>query len=204
METGAGGRIRISMSFGNWARRARDETLPLSHRASALRSCVNLYAPIGFRETLSLLRARAGLFEHDGTALLRALDELETSRNAWLVELDAYADRRRAEKRRGKRVPSDGRPRARWHVARREAALHALRLAVAGRWPDGPETDHVRRCVEACVEGRLEAEERRLLEDSAARLKECRYPRVGLTAWEAAARLLFLVDMIGEVDPPRE
>ncbi|GAA0207353.1 hypothetical protein GCM10010492_01090 [Saccharothrix mutabilis subsp. mutabilis] len=82
METGAGGRVRISMSFTNHARRARDTTLPYADRVGALRSCASLYKPFGFLATLGHLRTLAGEFERDEDALLRALVAVEASRRS--------------------------------------------------------------------------------------------------------------------------
>ena len=61
------------MSFGNFARQVRDPALPHRRRVAALRSCVQLYRPIGFEATLSFLHTKAGPFRTDEAALLRAL-----------------------------------------------------------------------------------------------------------------------------------
>lgn len=53
------------MSFGNHARRVRDPALPFRWRVSALRSCVQLYRPLGFRATLGYLEAEAGRFQRE-------------------------------------------------------------------------------------------------------------------------------------------
>ncbi|PRX55837.1 hypothetical protein B0I32_12557 [Nonomuraea fuscirosea] len=55
------------MSFGAFARKVRDPALP-HRRVSALRSCVQLYRPIGFEATLSFLHAEAGPFRTDEAA----------------------------------------------------------------------------------------------------------------------------------------
>ncbi|NUR92574.1 MAG: hypothetical protein HOY71_51595, partial [Nonomuraea sp.] len=89
------------MSFGNFARQVRDPALPHRHRVAALRSCVQLYRPIGFEATLSFLRAEAGPFRTDEAALLRALAVLEGSRAAWQDAKRTYAAARREAKRRG-------------------------------------------------------------------------------------------------------
>lgn len=93
------------MSFGNFARQVRDPALPHQRRVSALRSCVQLYRPIGFEATLSYLHAKAGPFRTNETALLRALAMLETSRSAWQDAKDTYAAARREAKQRGQRSP---------------------------------------------------------------------------------------------------
>ncbi|MGJ6969181.1 hypothetical protein ACSDR0_45555 [Streptosporangium sp. G11] len=118
------------MSFGNFARKARDTALPHQRRLSALRSCVQLYRPIGFEATLSFLQAKAGPFRTDEAALLRALAVLEASRSAWQEEKLAYAAARREAKQRGQRSPrpDDINPYTptHWYGARREAALHTV------------------------------------------------------------------------------
>lgn len=93
------------MSFGTHARRTRDRDLPYRTRYGALRSAVSHYCPIGFNATWSFL-SMAGNLKRDEQALIRALDLLETSRNTWLAELDAFAARRRVEKQHHRRTPS--------------------------------------------------------------------------------------------------
>ncbi|MFI9812838.1 hypothetical protein [Saccharothrix variisporea] len=98
------------MSFTSHAGKVRDPTLPHAHRVSALKSCVQLYHPLGFQETLEFLRTTAGRFERDENALLAALEVLEQSRAAWQAAVAEYAERRRAEKRAGSRVPREPNP----------------------------------------------------------------------------------------------
>lgn len=86
------------MSFSVYARRVRDRTLPHAHRRSALRSAVVLFKPFGFRATWSYL-GTVGDLDRDGDALLRALEKLESSRDAGIAERAAFAERRREEKR---------------------------------------------------------------------------------------------------------
>lgn len=93
------------MSFGNFARRVRNPQLSYGHRVSALRSCVQLYRPLGFQATLRLLTDEAGSYRQDEAALVRAVEVLEASRAAWQAEVKEYARRRRAEKARGHRRP---------------------------------------------------------------------------------------------------
>ncbi|MEV6207668.1 hypothetical protein [Kitasatospora sp. NPDC051914] len=96
------------MSFGWHARRVADSRLPLRVRVAALRSCVQLYRPLGFHGTLDRLAWLAGPFQRDEAALLRALAVLEEDRGRWLAELDDYARSRRTGKRCGRRVPGEG------------------------------------------------------------------------------------------------
>lgn len=120
------------MSFSAYARKVRDPTLPYRRRVSALRSCVQLYRPIGFHATLSFLEELAGPYERDEAALLRALDALAASRALRNAEAQRYAQARRAAKRLGHRSPRRGDPHPAerfgyWYGAPRQAALHALR-----------------------------------------------------------------------------
>lgn len=55
--------------------------------------------PWGWSSTVGDLKADEG-------ALLRALEILETSRSAWLAEMEAFATRRRAEKKQHRRSPT--------------------------------------------------------------------------------------------------
>ncbi|MGN9821767.1 hypothetical protein ACTMUQ_41525 [Streptomyces sp. SD11] len=127
----AAGSIRCSrpgddrlMSFAGYAKRIRDRGLPHGRRYTALRCAAGQYCPLGFNATWSYL-STAGSLRHDEAALLRALDMLELSRNVWLTELEAFADRRRAEKRQNRRRPSAA----------------ELRYVHGWRWP-GPEGHH--------------------------------------------------------------
>lgn len=128
------------MSFSAYARHVRNPALPHRRRVSALRSCVQLYRPLGFHATLSYLSLVAGPFEHDEAALLRALDALIASRAGWHAALDEYAAERRAAKRRGQRSPrpNESNPNLgpeHWYGAPREAALHALEFWRRKRLP---------------------------------------------------------------------
>lgn len=119
------------MSFSAYARRVRDPAQPYQRRVSALRSCVQLYRPLGFHVTLSFLREVAGPFEHDEPALLHALDALGRSRAGWHADLRRYAAHRSALKLRGRRRPHPGEPNPNqgprcWYGAPRQGALHAL------------------------------------------------------------------------------
>jgi hypothetical protein len=118
------------MGFNNFARRVRDTSLPYGRRVVSLRSCVQLYRPIGFEATVGYLEATSGPFREDETSLLRALDMITESRELWQADVRGYAVLRAEAKRRGRRVPrpAEGNPLrpAFWYGARREAALYAL------------------------------------------------------------------------------
>ncbi|WP_338671803.1 hypothetical protein V1460_02300 [Streptomyces sp. SCSIO 30461] len=93
------------MSFNNIARKVRDAAFPHGLRVAQLRSCVQLYRPIGFHASLSFLEAKAGPYSTDERALLRALAVLEASREAWHAELRAFDGTRRLAKGQGARQP---------------------------------------------------------------------------------------------------
>ncbi|MEV4641817.1 hypothetical protein AB0J80_31180 [Actinoplanes sp. NPDC049548] len=118
------------MSFGTYARKVRDRSLPYGRRVNALAGCVQLYRPIGYLATFAYLEHLAGPLRRDEYALLRAVDALATSRAVWLKELDAYAARRQAAKRAGRRStrPSELNPSrpACWYGDSRRAAVFTL------------------------------------------------------------------------------
>ncbi|MFJ9864379.1 hypothetical protein [Streptomyces sp. NPDC101165] len=96
------------MSFGTYARRVRDEQVPLARRHTSLRCAVGHYCPLGFNATWAYLAATARPspdLRRDPAALLRALETLEASRAVWLDEVESYAVRRHAEKAAGRRAP---------------------------------------------------------------------------------------------------
>lgn len=149
------------MSFSAHAAHVRNPALAYRRRVSALRCCVQLYRPIGFKATLSFLREVAGPFERDEAALLRALDALVTSRAGWHADLRRYAADRRAAKRRGQRSPHPLQPNPNdgphhWYGAPRQAAIHALTFW-RGNHPAGPSSwldpivSEVDACVTACL-----------------------------------------------------
>lgn len=118
------------MSFGTYARKVRDGSLPYGRRVNALAGCVQRYQPLGFLATFGYLNHVAGDFRRDETALLRALDMLTASRRLWLTEVDAYAARREEAKRLGSRTPrsSDTDPTLQvcWYGDSQRAATFAL------------------------------------------------------------------------------
>ncbi|MEU7928155.1 hypothetical protein [Micromonospora sp. NPDC049801] len=151
------------MSFGTYARRVRDAALPYRHRVGALRSCVQLYRPIGFHATLSFLEEIAGPFHRDEAALLRALDALVASRAGWHADLRDYTAERKLAKHRGQRSlrPTEpnpnGSPRC-WYGAPGPAALHAVRYWQRHEAPALlAEPDSTTLELAACVTASLEA-----------------------------------------------
>ncbi|WP_245651688.1 GNAT family N-acetyltransferase [Streptosporangium amethystogenes] len=95
------------MSFGTYARRVRNQDLPYGLRYTSLRCAVERYMPVGHHATWDYITGRAGRVRTDEAALLRALDILETSREAWLAEMAAFALRRTTEKRDRRTVSAD-------------------------------------------------------------------------------------------------
>ena len=118
--TSSGG-FRCSHRFRHWRARcctrersdgppplprdARNGSRPTAP-AECLRSCVQLYQPIGYRAGLSFLEHIAGRFETDDAALLRALDALVHTRRLWHEDVRIYSEMRRAAKVRGQRAPN--------------------------------------------------------------------------------------------------
>lgn len=163
------------MSFGTYARKARDASLPYGRRVSALRSCVRMYRPSGYEATWSVLEDLAGPIRRDEAALLRALDVLESSRERWKEHVRAYAATRRQEKRRGRRSPRprDPNPSRRpeqWYGVARQAAVRALEHWRSDRLPSlltPPDrlTERLNSCVAAAIAsgGPLAPEHRRAL-----------------------------------------
>ncbi|MFB9927980.1 hypothetical protein ACFORO_19825 [Amycolatopsis halotolerans] len=195
------------MSFGNFARKVRDPALPHQHRVSALRSCVQLYRPIGFHATLSFLQHEAGPFQRNEAALLDALDMLQASRNAWHTEIRAYAAARRAAKRRGQRtpLPAEVNPYTptHWYGAPRPAGLHALRFWHQQRLtPPLSTSDQIGQDISHCVTafqesgGRLTATQHQLLASCVDEL----VPHLSFDAWrEDPARCNRSADLLKTV-----
>ncbi|MFI9102307.1 hypothetical protein ACIGXA_17460 [Streptomyces fildesensis] len=97
-------------SFATHRRRVHDEGLPARVRHTNLRSCLQTFAPYGFRATYHHLSWSARIPrdpERDPGSLVRAVEELHLARQLWLADERAYASRRRLEKARGVRQPVD-------------------------------------------------------------------------------------------------
>jgi hypothetical protein len=174
---------RRRVSFGTYARKVRDSELPFGRRVSALRSCVQMYRPIGFHATLSFIAEIAGPYDRDEAALLRALDALVASRERWKAELRHYATIRSAAKSYGQRSPRPGDPNPCfphcWYGASRQAAVHALKFWSRDRLPillaefPDPAAQAVATCVDACIAagGSLTPDERRVLASASSTLR---------------------------------
>lgn len=125
------GGLTRPVSFGTYARRVRDPTLPLPRRAGALRSAVQLYQPLGWHATLSFLDRAVGRYAASESKLLQALDLLEESRRHWLSEVQAFAHVRRLAKARGNRTPTATGPNplrhpTGWYGPHRQAAARHI------------------------------------------------------------------------------
>jgi hypothetical protein len=172
------------MSFGVVVARTRDSSLPYAHRVASFRNCVSAYHPIGYEASLSYLQAKAGPFQYDEAALLRALELLIISRELWKEDARQYTARRLAEKRSGRRVPRAGEANpqwpAYWYGAPVEAAAYAVkhrRRAMALRGLSLPLDDRVVTELDSCLTafvataGQLDAEQWLLFSRCAAELK---------------------------------
>jgi hypothetical protein len=171
------------VSFGTYARKVRNGALPYGRRVSALRSCVQLYRPIGFHASLSFLEEIAGPFQRDEASLLRALDALTASRDRWQADVREYAAMRRQAKHRGQRSPRPKDPNpskfpGHWYGATRQAALHALKFWRRSRLPallkpSDQLTENLNSCVVASLDsgGSLTPERLRMLADCVAELQ---------------------------------
>jgi hypothetical protein len=88
-------------SFTTHRARVHDTGLPGYLRLSALRTCLLLLAPYGFRATYDHLVLSAGIptdLNHDSDPhpLARAVEELHAARQLWLPLHERYAEQRPA------------------------------------------------------------------------------------------------------------
>ncbi|WP_239077911.1 hypothetical protein [Streptomyces sp. SID9124] len=98
-------------SFLTHRAHVRDAGLPVHRRHSALRTCLTLFAPYGFRATYHHLSAAIPRrLEADPDALVRAVEELHEARVLWLARVEEYAAQRRVEKRAGRRAVANPPP----------------------------------------------------------------------------------------------
>ncbi|MET9295481.1 hypothetical protein [Streptomyces sp. NPDC003077] len=96
--------------FRALAQQVRNPRLVATQRRTALRKCLERFAPYGHRATWHHLCTRAGIAtqdrDPDPERLMAALDELEEARAVWLAYEEEFAARRRREKHDGIRQPS--------------------------------------------------------------------------------------------------
>ncbi|WP_411144113.1 hypothetical protein [Streptomyces sp. x-80] len=102
--------------FRALAEQVRNPRLAAAQRRTALRKCLERFAPYGHRATWHHLCTRAGIAaqdrEPDPERLVAALAELEEARALWLSYEAEFAARRRREKHDGIRQPDAT---ADWH-----------------------------------------------------------------------------------------
>ncbi|GAU66270.1 hypothetical protein SSP35_02_06420 [Streptomyces sp. NBRC 110611] len=95
--------------FRALAEQVRDPRRVTPRRRTALRKCLERFAPYGHRATWHHLCTRAGIAaqdrDPDPERLIAALDELQEARTLWLAYEEEFAARRRAEKQHGIRQP---------------------------------------------------------------------------------------------------
>ncbi|MFI6764347.1 hypothetical protein [Streptomyces sp. NPDC050355] len=96
--------------FRALAEQVRNPRLVAAQRRTALRKCLERFAPYGHRATWHHLCTRAGIAtqdrDPDPERLIAALTELEEARALWLAYEEEFAARRRKEKHDGIRQPS--------------------------------------------------------------------------------------------------
>ncbi|GGU94942.1 hypothetical protein GCM10010211_72540 [Streptomyces albospinus] len=93
--------------FRALAEQVRNPRLVTAQRRTALRKCLERFAPYGHRATWHHLCTRAGFAtqdrDPDPARLVAALTELEEARALWLAYEEEFAARRRKEKHEGVR-----------------------------------------------------------------------------------------------------
>ena len=92
------------MSFGTYARRVVNSSLPLGARHVALRSCVERFCPLGFLATWSLLERRFGVKQGEPNsheALMAAVEFLSAWRRVVVAREVAEREYRHASRRLG-------------------------------------------------------------------------------------------------------
>jgi hypothetical protein len=208
------------VSFSAFAHHVRDPDRWYGCRVRALRSCVQLYRPLGFEATLSYLREIAGPYEADPRALMRALDALSASRQGWIAHQRRYNAGRRAAKALGhRRTRRDEinpyRGPLVWYGAVRPAALHAIEFWQRRRLPRlvatrDPLAVRLGVLAETCrvAGGELSATARDGVEETAAALRD-RLRRADSagdprTLYGETRNLLFLAHLVASAaDPAR-
>ncbi|MFG2192409.1 hypothetical protein [Streptomyces sp. NPDC048639] len=95
--------------FRSLADHVRDPRVATQQRRTALRKCLEKFAPYGHRATWHHLCTRVGVGTSDRRPdperLVAALAELEEARTEWLAYDVRFAERRRREKHAGMRQP---------------------------------------------------------------------------------------------------
>jgi hypothetical protein len=145
------------VSFGTHARKVRDPGRPHGSRVSMLRSCVQLYRPIGFHATLGFLEQIAGAVPDPRDRADPRDRRAHREPGAMEAAVGEYAQRRTSAKRHGQRSPHprEGNPHPPrwWYGAPRQGALHALTCWSRERLPEllAAYPDRAARDIDACV-----------------------------------------------------
>lgn len=140
--------------FRAFAAQVRDPRLLATRRRTALRKCLERFAPYGHRATWHHLCTRAGIApqdrDPDPARLLAALVELEEARALWLAYEAECVARRRREKRDGIRQPGalDA-----WH-RRTWGGCEIVPCAAPHRHPAAPLAAVLRTVITAMESGR--------------------------------------------------
>lgn len=140
-------------SFHTLRAHVHDQTLPPYRRLSALRSCLQMFAPYGFQATYHHLVISAripGHLDRDPQALVRAVDELHAARALWLPAEALYAERRRTEKAAGQRQPH---PRDAWRAWKRGWNNLGFYCPDPRRHPDLALPDAIRHALDVSTRG---------------------------------------------------
>jgi hypothetical protein len=198
------------MSFGNYARKVRDQSLPYGRRVTALACGVQMYRPLGFRATFAFVTDRNGRFRYDGNVLVQAMDRLEASRALWVAEVAAYAELRVAAKQDGNRRPGKAEgnpvPPSHWYGDRRQGALFAIQYMLTSN--DDSEARSqvdagVKRLATLCLEnsgvfdGAHQRRYRELRHETEHRRDATGQPDASREEWARATVSLRLLDHIG-------
>jgi hypothetical protein len=140
--------MRTMSSFPAQAKRVRDRDLPLGRRVWALRECVLLFAPYGYRATWHHLVVHTAIpqrLERDTKSLVRAVGELQAARRLVLPRAEDYTAQRRRAKAAGQRRPTRQELWAWWTSLAPcpDPEVH----------PDGPLVNVVSRIIDAYLAG---------------------------------------------------
>jgi GNAT superfamily N-acetyltransferase len=201
------------MTYLTLVRRVQNPGLPLGLRYAALRSAVEYRRRIGYHATWEFITGTDSRKAQplDAPALLEAVARMETSRNTWLAELNAYAERRTALKRDG--VPAD-REESLYRRGRRwpgPDSRAATVIAVAHQWTpdwryDGPAEfwesyaplkKELAGFVDAFLGMGLDAAQRRRLPALAARIEDVHSEHMRhFNLWRPTARLGRIAELI--------
>ncbi|PNE41578.1 hypothetical protein [Streptomyces noursei] len=140
--------------FRALAEQVRNPRLVTVRRRTALRKCLERFAPYGHRATWHHLCTRAGFAlqdrDPDPARLMAALAELEEARALWLAYEEEFAARRRREKHHGIRQPS---ALDEWH-RRTWGGYDIVPCASPQRHPAARLSEVLRRMIAAMEAGR--------------------------------------------------